>query len=364
MEPWPAGTKLVLENDGSIALGYKYSNKKGVSMFLLNKEAYPTTDGDPYKSKFISDKGIFTTRTVGRPECCNKYFAAANVIDQHNQKRQGYLNLESHWKTMSGRLRCITSIIGMVVTDIHLITDQCFPTICPYVDLTTYEFTNALVYQMINFPSPNDSVYPYRPFIPVAGQESPRWYERVIHQSKRFTDLPSVISTDVSDLSSPVSIVSDNFSFSLPRSVDTQVTVRNATLPVGWSVLGKEQTVSCPSDAPLLPFDITSVHKQIKVKIAKGERSRACNMCGPHKKHGPGYITLKQKKPPFLCIECNQYFCHDTLSPKAGCEPRRCFWSHICQHYKNLGGATTKWLQEYESWEKDQILRCIDDDKK
>ena len=181
---------------------------------------------------------------------------------------------------------------------------------------------NALVYQIKHYPYPREHTFP--PYIPREGESPPRWFERVIHRSKRFTvdAPPSPAATDVSSLTTPSSVQSgSSFAFSSPQSVSSQVTVGNSTLPVGWSIVIKPQIVQRPNGAPSLPVDVTSKHKQVKVKIAPGQRSKGCTMCAPTQKNGVGFLYLKQKKPPFLCIECNQYFYHDIISPKVGWEP-------------------------------------------
>ena len=72
MDKWPAVTKLVLRSDNGngdlIAVGYKYSDKKGICLFCLTHGTFSTADGEPYKSKYISEKGNYKTRCIQRPK--------------------------------------------------------------------------------------------------------------------------------------------------------------------------------------------------------------------------------------------------------------------------------------------------------
>ena len=63
--------------------------------------------------------------------------------------------------------------------------------------------------------------------------------------------------------------------------------------------------VSKPDGAPGISCDITETHKQVKIRIVavdgkKRRRPPQCKMCKLQK--------LKQKKPPFLCVECGDFF--------------------------------------------------------
>lgn len=143
----------------------------------------------------------------------------------------------------------------MVAVDVHLAVSQCFPTNCPYSDLTLYEFINALVYQLINYPYPDDNAI-YQPFVPRQGVEPLRWFERIIDLSKQFVEMPlSLTSMSVSDLTTPSSIESDCFLFASQVSIESQVTVGKATLPKRWSIIGKEQAVTC---SPMLRLSLVT----------------------------------------------------------------------------------------------------------
>ena len=129
MKDWPAEISLVLRScDGDqnvVAIGYKYHSKT-VACFICTYGTYRTTNGVPYKSKYQSAHGNYATRDIGRPEACTAFYKAANVIDIHNQQRQGFWKLERHWKSNCGFFRCITSIIAMHAVDTHLVAENFF----------------------------------------------------------------------------------------------------------------------------------------------------------------------------------------------------------------------------------------------
>jgi len=79
-----------------------------------------TTPGEPYVAKFQDGNGNLAQRDIPRPALISNYFAHCNVIDVHNQQRQGELGLESKWETNNCWFRLITTIVGMVVTDTWL----------------------------------------------------------------------------------------------------------------------------------------------------------------------------------------------------------------------------------------------------
>ena len=55
---------------------------------------------------------------IQRPDIVSKYFEEGNnVVDIHNQSRQGDLHLEKCWPTTDGFFRLFTTIFGVCVTD-------------------------------------------------------------------------------------------------------------------------------------------------------------------------------------------------------------------------------------------------------
>jgi hypothetical protein len=121
MKDWPSGAYLVTECTtpkllNLICIGYKY-NKRKVLVFLGTKNAGSTKPGEPYKARFMDRNGNMAERRVQRPDVISKYFGDSNVIDSHNQARQGVLKLEKRWITHDCWFRIDTTIIAMTVTD-------------------------------------------------------------------------------------------------------------------------------------------------------------------------------------------------------------------------------------------------------
>ena len=105
MEHWPSGSHLVMKTitpDHHVTLyviGYKY-NKKNVTVFIFTENAGTTECGEPYTAKWNDDFGARQTRKIDRPDVISQYFKIANVIDIHNQSRQGVLVLEGNLGTI------------------------------------------------------------------------------------------------------------------------------------------------------------------------------------------------------------------------------------------------------------------------
>ena len=246
------------------------------------------------------------------------------------------------------------TVFAMTAVDTHLITNYCFPANSKYVGLCYSQFANALAYQLSQYPYPRQ--HDFGSYIPREGEQPRRWFERVI--PNRYTPSASPTGSDVSSLT-PSSVDTDgNFSFSSSVVSPARTRIGNTTLEEGWSPASAVTIVEAPRGAPPLSCDITAVHKQVKIKKGtKAKRTRACRICSQNLRKG-----ITQKKPPFLCIECGDFFCHDIESSKAGSEPRCCFWAHMCEKHKESGAATGSWVTSYDRWNELRVNRCIDDD--
>ena len=140
--------------------------------------------------------------------------------------------------------------------------------------------------------------------------------------------------------------------------VQERIKVGKATLEVGWSRTTAVATVpQAMCGASELPCDITSVHKQVEIKkTGNMKQTQACRMCSKNKSKG-----VTQKKFPFLCINYDDFFCHDTESSKTGSEPRCCFWAHMYESYKNTGSAPGTWITSYDQWNEQRVNKCVND---
>jgi hypothetical protein len=152
MKEWPSGSHLVMEchtpkGHDLICIGYKYSSSK-VLVFLGTKNAGSTKPGEPYIARFPDANGNVAQRSVPRPDIISKYFKDSNVIDSHNQARQGELKLEKRWVTQDCWFRINTTLIAMTVTDCwrafkHALTEK------KHKELSIKGFADRMTYDCI-----------------------------------------------------------------------------------------------------------------------------------------------------------------------------------------------------------------------
>jgi hypothetical protein len=94
-------------------------NARKVLHFVMTDGAGSTVP-DPnraYIARFPDEYGNLEIRKVPRPACLSDYFEKCNVVDVHNQMRQGILGLEEKWVTQYGFSRVMCTILGMCVID-------------------------------------------------------------------------------------------------------------------------------------------------------------------------------------------------------------------------------------------------------
>jgi hypothetical protein len=91
-------------------------------------------------------------RSVPRPAVISsEYFRDSNVIDSHNQGRQGVLQLEKHWITQDCWFRIATTLIAMTVTD----TWRAYKHALPHrkcKELPLKEFADRVAYDCVYNP--------------------------------------------------------------------------------------------------------------------------------------------------------------------------------------------------------------------
>ncbi len=73
----------------------------------------------PYQTHFTDDYGKITFKEIPCPSIAHFYFELCPLIDNHNRDRQGILGLEDCWPTKSPWFRLVTTMIGMLVIDLH-----------------------------------------------------------------------------------------------------------------------------------------------------------------------------------------------------------------------------------------------------
>ena len=250
--------------------------------------------------------------------------------------------MEEHWRTNDGWFRCACTVLSIAVTNAFFASSYSFASECEYSQLKAKDFVSILSQQLVSYPFPNTSTFG-RSVLP-QGQAPLQWFERL-----------------------PERFVVGNSSGADPRALNDITNTIEETSPVigktqlqsGWSKASDVNVVSKPTGAPGLPPDITEYHRQVKIKAVEGDggkrcRPKSCRMC---KLHG-----LKQKKAPYLCVECGDFFCHDNERGRTGSVPRGCFWTHMCHIFKDSGQATTKWNSDFEKWNEKRISRCMESD--
>ena len=101
MQNAPTGAHILLttfdEGVYLCALGYKFSKKEKVTMFLFTRGACTTyTKGNHYFQRRNDEHGNVYKKCVERPEMAHTYSTHCGVIDFHNQQMQGILRLEKN----------------------------------------------------------------------------------------------------------------------------------------------------------------------------------------------------------------------------------------------------------------------------
>jgi hypothetical protein len=347
MKAWPGGTHLVLRScfgkRNLVAVGYKY-NKTKVCMFIMTKGAELTKHGDPYVSKYLSQYGNLRTREVRRPLVASRYFKASGAIDGNNQIRQSEIALEEHWISNCGWFRSACAVVGIVATNSFYASNHSFSSECEYSRLKAKDFVSILAHQLTNYPFPEADSFGRSVVRP--GETPPEWFDVI---STRF--VPNVPWTNPAPLGD------------VTNEEDEARRVGKITMKPGWD-WGEARTVCRPTDgfglrAPFLSVDIRETHKLTRVRVSAlsdGTRHRPsqCKVCSLH--------GLKQKKPPFLCVECGDFFCHDSEKQPYSKFPRQCYWTHMCMHYRDSGLAAAAWKSEFAVWNQKRVQKCKESD--
>lgn len=68
-------------------------------------------DGEVVEQKYV--------RKVPRPKVFEELFTNFSTVDVHDHYRQGTLDLEGHWKTMTWWFRVFTTLMGVIYTDCY-----------------------------------------------------------------------------------------------------------------------------------------------------------------------------------------------------------------------------------------------------
>jgi hypothetical protein len=147
------------------AVGWKCGATKTSMTFVSTCGV--TTPGTPARCSRQDLYGNDVSFEFPRPNLAEIYQDAAGAIDFHNRLRQGVLALEKSWVTQSWDFRIITTILGIVLVDTHLVAKH----FCPkYHDANVLDIVGELTTELIHRGSPRSPLT--RSLSPSA--ESPR----------------------------------------------------------------------------------------------------------------------------------------------------------------------------------------------
>jgi hypothetical protein len=107
-----------------VTLGYKY-NTKTTLCFVTTKNAGSTTEGKPYKMKYLDGSGNLCIREVEQPEVVSDFFSHVNIIVSLNHLHQFCLHLEKKWVTHSFFFHINTTLMGINVVDTSMLCYHC-----------------------------------------------------------------------------------------------------------------------------------------------------------------------------------------------------------------------------------------------
>lgn len=237
------------------------------------------------------------TREVPRPAVVSSYFLSSNVIDSHNQVRQGELRYEKHWGTIDPWQRlCTTIVFGQTVTDAWMLARCCVSSSHRCRKISSTDFA-AKVAKDLHF-------YPFS------------------NEVEQGVDIPFNIDLNVSDntLLSPLTNATMNsdttFSFTgVANSLQTvESEVQKFPSPSTYKV------VSVPLNAPLIPQEFLCLHPMASFPKKHGSRAKRLACSDPE----------CSGRTQFYCIQCKKSFCDDFASKT---NERCCFYNHICNAY-------------------------------
>ena len=127
-----AGTQIVLTAtvDGVdlVAVGWKQS--RASDQFFITTRGVCSTRPDPERPHVQTWKdanGNRCSREIPQSRVASLYFEGNNVIDVHNQNRQGTLALEKKWHTQDCWFRLFTTLVGMCTIDALKMLDYIKP---------------------------------------------------------------------------------------------------------------------------------------------------------------------------------------------------------------------------------------------
>jgi hypothetical protein len=315
MEDCPSGSYYVAvcdvpdEDDGKkiVFVSYKYNARK-VLHFVMTDGAGSTVP-DPnraYIARFPDEYGNLGIRKVPRPACLSDYFEKCNVVDVHNQMRQGILGLEEKWVTQCGFFRVLCTILGMCVIDAKEAMRHGLARSHPLAKASVKRVAGAIADDIFRRMKLTDETHPSYsiPALSDAG---------FVDGEVSYT---VALDASVPDVTSPMSSVASSA----------------ASSSSAW-------IVPIPDGAPGVPEWYREGHKQAetdewtKNKIRK--LRKRCNRC--------------KTRCMYYCVQCNKYFCKDG-SKNQNQDLRFCMYDHICASFQQSQWAGEEYNNEYAGW--------------
>jgi hypothetical protein len=327
MEDCPSGSYYVAvcdvpDEDDDIKIvfvSYKYNARK-VLHFVMTDGAGSTVP-DPnraYIARFPDEFGNLAARKVPRPACLSDYFEKSNVVDVHNQMRQGILGLEDKWVTQCGFFRIMCTIFGMCVIDTKEAMRHGLARSHPLAQASVKRVAGAIADDIFRRMHLTDETHPSHT-IPLLLHDAPPGIVEL--SSTRDSDASSAITTSPTGASVASSATTaSSYSWIVPMP----------------SVVG----------APGVPEWYREKHKQAETidwteNLERKLRKR-CSRC--------------QVRGVFYCVQCKQYFCKDGSTTRrakgSADEPkiRFCMWEHICASFHQSDWAGSEFIEEYAGW--------------
>ena len=310
MEEWPGGSYLVAmctEPGTGVELvftGYKYCSRK-VVCFIATKNAGSTQPdaSRPYVAKFLDGFFNVKSRNVDRPAIISTYFENSNVIDRHNQLRQGELGLEDKWVTQDGFFRYGTTKIGQTVTDAFNAVKFSVKGRNPLKNVSIKQFAGILCFDMLRMMDLEDDPEPGTHLVPL---------------SVGFNAEDDTRGSGTVD--SPISL---------------------ATSDGSTASCSSETVVTVPFGCPVVPEYFRKLHhmRRTTQRMSDGNRlnRKSCKN------------AICTSKSEYYCVECEKFFCLD------GTKGRDCFYDHICNLYAKTqsgrSGFDSEFMQAYRVYQ-------------
>jgi hypothetical protein len=311
--PDEVGMKIVF-------VSYKYNARK-VLHFVMTDGAGSTVP-DPnraYIARFPDEFGNLAARKVPRPACLSDYFEKSNVVDVHNQMRQGILGLEDKWVSQCGFFRVMCSIFGMCVIDTKEAMAHGLARSHPLAKASVKRVAGAIADDIFRRMHLTDETHPSRTLPALLSAEA---------------------STRLSDASEASSAAGGRIS-PMGASIASSAATSSSFL-CSWIV-----PMPAVVGAPGVPEWYREKHMQAETMEWTENKERKlrkrCNGC--------------QARGLFYCVQCNKYYCKDgSINRRAKGskdEPsklRFCMWDHICASFHQSDWAGNEFNKEYAAW--------------